>query len=184
MNNSRLMFEDLRVGDTWKSKTREVTQGEIHEFADLTGDYNPIHLDAEYAAKTPFGEPIAHGLLGLSVMAGLSTDAPRVHTTALVDIRGWKFCKPVYVGDEIHVVTQVSETKERGRRHGEVQWYQRLINQRNEVVQEGMLTTLVAKRVPSRRDIDSPSIPAAPSVTPAPSNILDDSLLHESPATN
>ncbi len=69
-------------------------------------------------------------------MAGLSTDAPRVQTTALVDIRALEICKPVYVGDEIHVITQVAETRERGRRHGEVQWYQRLINQRGEVVQE------------------------------------------------
>ncbi len=71
-----LAFEDLRVGDEWQSSSHEMSSSEIREFADLTGDFNRIHLDEEFAATTPFGKPIAHGLLGLSLMAGLSTVSP------------------------------------------------------------------------------------------------------------
>jgi 3-hydroxybutyryl-CoA dehydratase len=142
-----LAFEDLHVGDEWISGSHEVSMSEIREFADLTGDYNAIHLDEEYAKKTPFGKPIAHGLLGLAWMAGLSTIAPWVRTTALLSIHGWRFRKPVFVGDTLRVVTQVAEIREHGRRHGEVHWYQRLINQKDDVVQDGMLTTLVERRV-------------------------------------
>jgi acyl dehydratase len=142
-----LAFEDLRVGDEWVSATHEMSSSEIREFADLTGDFNRIHLDEDFAKSTPFGKPIAHGLLGLSLMAGLSTVAPAVRTTALLSVQGWRFRKPVFVGDIVRVVTQVAEIREHGRRHGEVHWYQRLVNQHDEVVQDGMLSTLVERRV-------------------------------------
>jgi acyl dehydratase len=158
-----LAFEDLRVGDEWISQPREISSGEIREFADLTGDYNRIHLDEEYAATTPFRKPIAHGLLGLSLMSGMSTISPAVLTTALLSISGWRFRHPVFIGDSLRVLTQVAEVREHGRRHGEVHWYQRLINQHDQVVQDGMIVTLVERRVkaPSRRKettrIDVPS---------------------------
>ena len=148
MTDKLLAFEDLRVGDNWTSSSREMTSGEIREFADLTGDLNRLHIDEAYAAETPFGEPIAHGLLGLSVLAGLSSVAPNVRTTALLDISAWRFRKPIFVGDEIHVHTEVAELRDRGRRHGEVQWYRKLVNQRGEIVQDGMITTLVERNVP------------------------------------
>lgn len=148
MANKLLAFEDLRIGDNWTSHSREMTSGEIREFADLTGDFNRLHIDEAYAAETPFGEPIAHGLLGLSVLAGLSSVAPNVRTTALLDISAWRFRKPIFVGDEIHVQTEVAELRDRGRKHGEVQWYRKLVNQRGEIVQDGMITTLVERNVP------------------------------------
>ena len=148
MADKLLAFEDLRVGDNWTSNSREMTSGEIREFADLTGDFNRLHIDEAYAAETPFGEPIAHGLLGLSVLAGLSSVAPNVRTTALLDISAWRFRKPIFVGDEIHVHTEVVELRDRGRKHGEVQWYRKLVNHRGEIVQDGMITTLVERNVP------------------------------------
>ncbi len=148
MEDKLLTFEDLRVGDSWTSSSREMTSGEIRNFADLTGDFNRLHLDEQFAADTPFGEPIAHGLLGLSVLAGLSSVAPNVRTAALLDIRSWSFRKPIFVGDHIHAITEVSELRERSRRHGEVHWYRKLINQRGEIVQDGILVTLVEREVP------------------------------------
>lgn len=148
MADKLLAFEDLQVGDSWTSDSREMTSSEIREFADLTGDFNRIHIDEAYAAETPFGEPIAHGLLGLSVLAGLSSVAPSIRTTALLDIHAWRFRKPIFVGDQIYVVTEVAELREHGRRHGEVHWYRKLVNQRGEIVQDGMLTTLVEREIP------------------------------------
>lgn len=148
MADKLLSFEDLHVGDSWKSDAREMTSGEIREFADLTGDFSKLHLDEAYAAETPFGEPIAHGLLGLSILAGLSSIAPHIRTTALLDIQAWRFRKPIFVGDQIHAVTEVAELREHGRRHGEVHWYRKLVNQRHEIVQDGMITTLVQRELP------------------------------------
>jgi 3-hydroxybutyryl-CoA dehydratase len=142
-----LAFEDLKVGDRWVSDRRVVSLGEIKEFADLTGDFTPVHIDEEYASETPFRGIIAHGMLGLSLLAGLSTEAPKVDTVALVDISGWRFRTPIYVGDEIHVVTEVASVADHGRRYGQVQWYRKLVNQRGEVVQDGMLSTIVKRRV-------------------------------------
>jgi acyl dehydratase len=114
----------------------------------LTGDQDPLHVDPVFAANGPFGRPIAHGLLGISFLAGLSSQAPSVQTSAFVSIRSWSFTKPVYSGDRVHVITEVLDLKPHGRRHGEVHWYRQLINQDGQKVQEGILVTLVSRRVP------------------------------------
>ena len=92
-----------------------------------------------------------------------------VLTAALVDIRGWNFSKPVYVGDSIHAVTEIIDLKARGRRHGEVHWYRRLYNQHGEKVQDGILVTLVSRRVPlSTKKIRMTPIENAESVAHLP----------------
>jgi acyl dehydratase len=71
-----------------------------------------------------------------------------VKTAALVDIRTWTFLKPLFPGDEVHVVTEIVDLKPHGRRHGQVHWYRQLINQKGEKVQEGVLVTLVSRTAP------------------------------------
>ena len=139
-----LFFDQLQVGDRWVSGARTITETDVTNFACLTGDFDPLHIDHEYAKTTPFGKPIAHGLLGLSFVAGLSLNSPRVKTEAFVGIRSWRFTKPIYFGDTVHVVTEILELHAMGRTRGEVVWRRRLYNQRTEIVQEGILETLVA----------------------------------------
>ena len=139
-----LYLEDLKPGASWTSFARTMTESDIVGFAGMTGDFDPLHVDHEHAAQTPYGKPIAHGLLGLSFMAGLSSTCPRVRTLALVRIEDWQFHRPVYTGDTLHVVTQVEKITPRGRRSGEVLWYRRLLNQRGECVQSGRIVTLVS----------------------------------------
>ena len=155
-----LAFEQLIIGDKWTSADRTVVTADLQSFADLTGDHDPLHTDAEYAANGPFGKPVAHGLLGLSILAGLSSSAPAVLTAALVDIRGWSFIKPIFVGDVVRAVTEIIDLKPKGRRHGEVHWYRQLINQKGEKVQDGILVTLVSRRVPlpNMKTLQSPAI--------------------------
>ncbi len=143
-----LAFEQLNIGDKWTSAERTIAAGDLQSFAELTGDHDPLHTDPQFAANGPFGKPVAHGLLGLSLLAGLSTKAPYVLTAALVDIRSWSFTKPVFIGDVVQAVTEVIDLKPRGRRHGEVHWYRQLLNQKGEKVQDGILVTLVSRRVP------------------------------------
>lgn len=159
VTNEPLSFEQLNVGDKWTSAERTVIAADLQSFANLTGDHDPLHTDPQFAASGPFGKPVAHGLLGLSILAGLSSKAPAVLTAALVDIRSWSFTKPVFVGDVVRAVTEVIDLKPRGRRHGEVHWYRQLFNQNGDKVQDGILVTLVSRRVPlpNRKSISSPS---------------------------
>ncbi len=144
-----LTYEDLEVGDTWTSPARTVTETDIVNFACLTGDFNPLHVDREHARGTPYRGRIAHGLLGLSYMAGLSSFSPCVDTAAFIQIVNWRFERPIYIGDTIHVVTEVIKKQQNGRRRGHVIWRRRIVNQHNEVVQEGEIETLVMRSVPS-----------------------------------
>ncbi len=141
-----LFLEDLAIGASWTSPCRTVTETDIVYFAGMTGDYDPLHVDHEYARQTPYGKPIAHGLLGLSMMAGLSSSCPRVRNLALVKVSDWQFQRPVFVGDTVHAVTQVESITPRGRRSGEVVWFRKLVNQRGECVQSGKLVTLVSSQ--------------------------------------
>jgi 3-hydroxybutyryl-CoA dehydratase len=142
-----LSFEDLHPGDQWTSQGRTVTETDVVNFAGLTGDFTPIHVDHEYARETPFRKPIAHGLLGLSFLAGLSTTSPAVETVAFIAVREWKFCKPIFIGDTVHAVTEVEQTGTQGHRNGAVIWRRKLINQEGLVVQEGTFETLVARAI-------------------------------------
>jgi acyl dehydratase len=141
-----LYFDDLEVGHAWESPARTVTESDIVNFACLTGDFDPLHVNHAYAATTPFGKPIAHGLLGLSMLAGLGSQFPAVRTLAFLRIREWKFCQPIFIGDTVRAINEVEELEDKGRRGGKVIWRRQLVNQRNEVVQEGFLETFVARR--------------------------------------
>ncbi len=138
-----LYFDELHVSDHWESRARTITEADVVNFACMTGDFDPLHVDHEFARQTPFRKPIAHGLLGLSWMAGLSTTAPYVKTAAFVAIREWRFLQPAYIGDTVHVVTEVVELIPKGRRRGQVVWRRKLVNQSGVVLQEGLLDTLV-----------------------------------------
>lgn len=154
-----LHFDQLRIGDRWKSPARTITESDISNFAGLTGDFDPLHMDHEYAKNTPFGKPIAHGLLGLAFVAGLSSQCPAVRTAAFVTIRNWEFLRPAFIGDTVHVVTEVVDLQAKGRRRGRVAWKRDLVNQRGETVQTGILETLVAVSTATEgKRKDSPSL--------------------------
>lgn len=142
-----LNFHDLAVGDAWTSPARTVTEADIAHFAGLSGDYNPLHVDAEAARAGPFGGPVAHGLLVLSISTGLSAHAPRVDTLAFLEMVSWRFLNPVKPGDTIRVLTAVEALEPRSRdRRGVVTWSRRIVNQAGTVVQEGTTRTLVRGR--------------------------------------
>ena len=141
-----IWFEQIDVGLKWRSQRRTVTETDIVNFACMTGDFNPLHVDYVHAAQSTFGRPIAHGLLGLSWVAGIGSHHPNVQTLAFVGIRDWKFLKPVYAGDTVHVETEVIEIQPSGRRAGKVAWLRQLVNQEDAIVQQGVFDTLVARQ--------------------------------------
>lgn len=145
-----LGFEDLEVGHEWLSPQRTLDEADVAAFAELTGDHNPLHTDEEFARQTPFGRPIAHGLLGMSLVAGLGSRSPWTDTAVLVQILEWRFLRPLHPGDRIHVRTTVLEKRPAGRRRGRVTWRRQLVNQNGEVLQEGTTETIVQVRNPAR----------------------------------
>ena len=104
---SILTFNDLVVGDEWESPRRTVTETDVVLFAGLSGDFNPLHVDHASSQTGPFGRPVAHGLLGMSIATGLISQAPRVDTIAFLAILEWKFLHPIAFGDTIHAVSKV-----------------------------------------------------------------------------
>ena len=153
-----LCHDDLTPGDEWVSPARTVTEADVVAFAGLSGDFNPIHVDHESAKEGAFGHPIAHGLLGLAIVSGLGSAAPRVDTLAFLAILDWEFVRPIGFGDTVHVLSRVESVTPRSRgRRGEVVWSRTLINQRGETVQQGRTRTLVRGRPATAGPSEGPS---------------------------
>lgn len=142
-----LYFDDVEVGQEWESLGRTITETDIVNFAGLSGDFNPIHIDHEFAGTTAFRRPIAQGLLVFSVASGLGLYSPPMRTLAFLGIREWHFRGPVFIGDTLRALSKVLGKESRGRgRRGEITWQRRIINQERKVVQEGITVTLVEGR--------------------------------------
>lgn len=139
-----MWFDDVEVGQKWTSQGRTVTESDVAQFASSTGDFNPLHVDHDFAAKGPYRKPIAHGLLGLSWVAGLGSSAPLMRTVAFTAVRSWEFLAPIYFGDTVHVETVCLEKVGRGRKAGQIRWSRKLINQKGQTVQQGQFETLVS----------------------------------------
>jgi acyl dehydratase len=108
-----LYFEEFFVGQKVRTAGRTMTEYDIVTFAGLSGDYNQIHTDAEFSKNTPIGQRIAHGILGLSIASGLAMRTGILEGTVIVfrEIGEWKFVKPIFINDTIHVELEVKETK-------------------------------------------------------------------------
>lgn len=108
-----MYFEEFEVGFKLVTAGRTVTEGDIVTFAGLSGDFNQIHTDEVYSQSAPFGRRVAHGLLGLSIASGLAVQTGMMEGTIMAfrEVNNWKFIKPIYIGDTIHVEIEVLETK-------------------------------------------------------------------------
>jgi acyl dehydratase len=141
-----LYYDDLRVGQTFVTKGRTVTEADIVAFAALSWDHNRLHTDEEYASGTMFGRRIAHGLLGTVIHTGLSYEATEDTILAFLELT-WRFHAPIFIGDTVHVEQAVQNLRETSKPdRGVVTFEKRLVNQRGEAVQSGTTTILLKKR--------------------------------------
>ena len=144
-----MYYEEFASGQTIVSAGRTITEADIVGFAGLSGDYTEIHTNAEYGKNTPFGQRVAHGLLGLSIASGLAAQTGVLEGTVIAfrEVNEWKFIKPILIGDTIHVKMEVKQTKELRRiGGGSVVIELGVINQRDEVTMKGLWTVLIAAR--------------------------------------
>jgi 3-hydroxybutyryl-CoA dehydratase len=144
-----LYFEEFSVGQKIITVGRTITESDIVTFAGMSGDFTQIHTDAEYSKQTPFGQRVAHGLLGLSVASGLAARTGILEGTVLAfrEINDWKFVKPIFIGDTMHAELNVTETKALPRiGGGSVTIMIEIKNQHNEVCQRGSWTVLMMSK--------------------------------------
>lgn len=144
-----MYFEEFQTGQKFTTAARTITEADIVAFAGLSGDFNQIHTDAEYSKNSPFGQRVAHGLLGLSITSGLAVQTGIVEGTIMAwrEINEWKFVQPVLIGDTIHVEMEIIETKLLRRIGGGAVVLDLAVkNQRDQTVMKGIWTFLVASR--------------------------------------
>ncbi|MAA73302.1 MAG: dehydratase [Salinisphaeraceae bacterium] len=143
-----LYYEDLEIGREFVSPGRTITETDVVQFAGLSGDYNPIHTDAEFARDSAFGERIAHGLLGVAVISGLSARLGIFDGTAVAFLGlTWDFTGPIRLGDTVHLRMTIAAKRETSNpERGIVEREMRLINQHGETVQKGIFKLMIRRR--------------------------------------
>ena len=132
-NSLSCHFDELETGAQFQTRGRTITETDIVSFATLTGDFHPIHTDAEWAAESEFGGRIAHGALLLSYSVGLLPFDPE-HVLALRGFDRIAFKRPARIGDTIHVEGEVESKQELDSSRGMVLLSLRIVNQRDEAV--------------------------------------------------
>ncbi len=140
-----LYFEEFETGYTVETPSRTITEADVTLFAGLSGDYNQLHTDIEFAREALFGERIAHGLLVLSIASGLASRLGLIEGTTLA-FTGleWKFRAPVKFGDTVRVRLAVKQKKAMRRLGGGFVFFDvAILNQRDEIVQKGIWKVLL-----------------------------------------
>lgn len=142
-------IEEFEVGQVDESRARTITETDVVQFSWVSGDVNPMHTDAVHSAMSPIGQRIAHGALGLSVATGLSASLGYLDGTAVaaLGIDEWKFLRPILFNDTIRLrATVVSARPTSKADRGVLVRRMDLLNQHDEVVQTGLMTTMVLTR--------------------------------------
>lgn len=143
-----LFYEDLHVGQVFESVGRTVTDHDVMTFAGISGDFNQLHTDDEFAKKSAFGTRIAHGVLVLGIATGL-TQRMGVFDGSAIALLGleWDFKGPVKINDTIHLRMTIGSMREskKGDRGIVVRDYE-ILNQRDDVVQTGKISVMIRKR--------------------------------------
>lgn len=143
-----LHFEEFEIGQKMITAARTITEADIVNFAGVTGDFNQIHIDAVYAAQDTFGQRIAHGLLIQSIAVGLVVQSGLIEGTVLAfrELTA-KMSLPVFIGETIHVVGEVVQTKALRRLGGgNVSFKYNVINNEGKTVQRGEWIMLVKSK--------------------------------------
>ena len=143
-----LYFEEFEIGATMVTRGRTISEADLVQFAALTGDFNPMHTDAEYCKNSFMGQRVAHGMLTISYAVGQAYQLGILERTVL-GFRGFemKFSAPVYIGDTIHAELKVVEKKEARRLGGGIVTTEiRVIKQDGTIAQKGTMLLLMASQ--------------------------------------
>lgn len=146
---TQIWLDDFAPGQVFQGASTRCTVEAFLAFAQVTGDAHPIHYDADYAARTRFGKPLAHGLLVAAYSAlGATPLSDRVHDSMVAMLEtGFRYLKPVFAGDTLTSRFEVAEVQRKpGKDAGVVRFRVTLVNQAGETVVDGHHAYLVRAR--------------------------------------
>lgn len=150
MNSSRAMyFDDFEVDQFWVSPRRTITEADIANFAGISGDFNPIHTDEEFARTTQFGGRIFHGPGVFAIATGLESRLGFKEGSAIAFVgMTWNMRNIVRAGDTIRVEETVKAVKASASKpdRGIVTFAVQVRNQRDEVCQDGDWVVMFSRR--------------------------------------
>lgn len=132
-------FEEFEIGQSWVSPARTIAEADLVMFSGMTGDFNPIHTDEEFAKRTQFGGRILHGPAAFAIATGLESRLGLKEGTAIAFLgMTWDLKAPVKIGDTIRVHQRVASKRQTKNPHrGIVNFWVQIVNQRGEICQEG-----------------------------------------------
>jgi acyl dehydratase len=145
-----LYFDEFSVGQSWVSPARTITEADLVAFSGLSGDFNPLHTDEEFAKKTQFGGRLFHGPGVFAFATGLESRLGLKEGTAIAFLgMTWHLRGPVQIGDTIHVEQQVAELRPSRSKpdRGVVVFDVQVKNQRDEVCHEGQWIVMFRRRL-------------------------------------
>ena len=157
MTSHAMYLEDLAPGQVFTSSARTITETDLTMFAMLSGDWNPVHVDEEFARATPYGRRLVHGLYGPAIMTGMMQQLGIFDGSAIamLNVRELNFRLPLLVGDTVHLRLEILSTRTtKDGARGVVGRRFHLVKHGGEVAQEMLSDVLVRRR------------PAAPPATP------------------
>ena len=154
MSAFRKYFGELRIGETFITHRRTVTEADVVNFAGISGDFFYAHMDDIAAKSSLFEKRVAHGYFVLSAAAGLFVDPAPGPVLANYGLEGLRFVKPVYIGDTIRARLTCKQKTAKEDREGQVpqgvvHWDVEVTNQDAEPVAVYTILTLVARKVES-----------------------------------
>ena len=140
-----LTFEQFEPGRRYETPGRTIAEADVVGFAGLSGDFNPLHVDETFAARSRFGTRIAHGPMLIGMAFGLASRLDLLDGTAIALLGvEWGFAAPVRIGDTIRARIEIGEKRpSRDPEGGVVVLAFELVNQRDAVVQTGRARLLV-----------------------------------------
>lgn len=144
------VFGEFAVGQRFVTPGRTITEADIMAFAGLTGDFNPVHTDEDFAKATPFGARVAHGPMGIGIAFGLAARLDLIDGTvvALLGLT-WDFRAPMRPGDTIRALIDVVETRDvRDPANGLVGLAIAIQDRRGATLQEGTARLLMRRTRP------------------------------------
>ena len=139
-------YEEFRVGDKFTTPARTVTETDIVNYCCLSGDFNPLHTDDEFAKKTQFQSRIAPGPLIIAISSGLRGRLGINEGAILLEIDKLRFSSPVKIGDTIHLELTVASKKETSKAERGILALNTVVLNQNQKVVSTYETTLMVKR--------------------------------------
>jgi len=156
LSDMGLFFEDFSIGAGLVTGTRQIDEADVAAFSRLTRDTNPIHRDAAAMKAHPFGKPVVHGMLAVSIGVGMIS-AVGLNRGTLVAMLSQEitYRHPLFIGDTVHVRMEVIDKREtRNPMRGIVSYRFEVLNASDIVVVEGLNKNMVFRKSTWKRNGD------------------------------